>query len=283
VTGIGRGPIRSRTRRFTPWRRAIQAAVALLFLAVPVLNSMGHGGVAGTLIALKVGSIDLLEPASSLSAALAARSAGTWLLVGAAPLVLLAATLGPVFCSWVCPWGLVSEGLDRLRARPWSPRSWERARLPRAIALGLLLALSLLLGTPLAAWVAGPRLATALPLEAIALRVVSPVTGGLLLALLALELLGPRRIWCRALCPAGGLAAYLRTPRTLKVISDPERCHCSSAPHCHARCPWGIDPRLMGRLDGCTGCMACVDACPGGALSVGFALSETSSHRCRGQ
>ena len=33
-----------------------------------------------------------------------------------APLIL-ALVLGPVFCSWVCPWGFLSEGIDAVRQR----------------------------------------------------------------------------------------------------------------------------------------------------------------------
>jgi ferredoxin-type protein NapH len=92
------------------------------------------------------------------------------------------------------------------------------------------------------------------------------VLGGLLLLDLAL----PRRLFCRALCPAGALAALLRTRRTLRVAFEPARCHGCRTARCQARCAWGLDPRRARPLDGCTTCLACVDACPGGALAPTF-------------
>jgi ferredoxin-type protein NapH len=228
--------------------------------------------VAGTLAALRLGPVDLVEPATGLSAALAGRRLGVALVLGMLPVVALALVAGPVLCSWVCPWGLISEGLDALRRharhRLWPEGSWIRVRRLRWIALAGVLGLSAVVGVPLAALLSAPRLATALPLEALYLRLVSPVTAGLLLALLVLELAGPRRLWCRALCPVGALANYLRTPRTLTVGVDPSACRCPRLALCHAGCRWGVDPRRMGRFDGCTSCFACVDGCPSGALAV---------------
>lgn len=263
---------RGHTRRWTRWRRLTQTGVALFYLALPWLNAAGFREVAGTLASLKVGPVDLTEPAAALSAALAGLTASWELALGVLPVVALALLAGPVFCSWVCPWGLISEGVDRLRQqlrpRPWAGSPWVGVRRLRWITLAGALLVGALLAVPLAAMLSAPRLITALPLEAVWLRLLSPVTGGLLAALLLLELVGPRRLWCRALCPVGALANFLRIRRTLRVAWDPARCACARHPHCFLRCPWGVDPRQAGRFDGCSNCLLCVEGCPSGALQV---------------
>jgi ferredoxin-type protein NapH len=254
--------------RWTAWRRAVQALVAALYLALPFL---GWERLTGTLVALRVGPLELAEPSAALSALLAGGAGALALAVAVLPVLLLGAVLGPVYCSWTCPFGLLSEGIDRLRfrGRPWPDRSWERVRALRWGALLVLLGGSALLGAPLAALLSPPRVVTALPLEAVASRVV-PVTTGVLLALaLLLELAGPRRLLCRALCPAGALAARLRTRFTWGPRLDAERCRCPDVALCHQGCAWGIDPRRMRAGDGCTSCMACVEGCPTGALTSG--------------
>jgi ferredoxin-type protein NapH len=256
-------------RRFTPWRRAVQAAVAALYAGLPFL---GLPWLSGTLAALRVGPVDLVEPAGALSAALAGRHLAPALLLGAAPVALLALGLGSVYCGWLCPFGLLSELLDRLR-RPrarWPERAWEAARRPRRVALLLLVGGSALLGAPLAAVLSPPRVLTSLPLEARAAGVVPWVGLGLLGAFLLADLLLPRRLLCRALCPAGALAALLRAPATWRPRFEAARCRCPGHPPCVAACAWGLDPRAgaMGPRDGCTSCLACLDQCPTEALTV---------------
>ena len=116
---------RKRPRRFGPWRRGLQAAVALFYLALPLANAAGWRSVSGTLASLKVGPVDLSEPAAALSAALAARSLPAVLLLGLLPALVLSLALGGVFCSWICPFGFLSEGvaaavaaLRRRRGKP---------------------------------------------------------------------------------------------------------------------------------------------------------------------
>lgn len=253
--------------RWTRRRRLTQAAAALLWLALPLL---GLPWLSGTPASLRVGPVELAEPAGALSVALAAGAVPSALLLGALPAVIAALALGPVACSWLCPWGLLSEGLDRLRrgrAR-WSARPWVGARRGRAAALAALLALSALLGAPLAAVLSPPRLAAALPLEAWTGRVLPWVTGGLLLALLLLERLGPRRLLCRALCPAGAALVLLRRPWSWGPRFAPGACRCPEHPPCQQACAWGLDPRQPEALSACTSCMACVERCPSGALAA---------------
>jgi ferredoxin-type protein NapH len=260
--------------RWGRWRRGVQLLSAALFVALPLANAAGHRGVVGSLAALRAGPVDLVEPAAGATALLAGGAAGRWgtIAIGAAPLVLLALALGSAFCGWVCPFGLLSEGLDRLRRRrTWRPGAQDRARRVRGVALAAVLAGSALAALPLGALLQGPRALTVAALEAAYLGAVSPFAAWTLAALLALDLLLPRRLFCRALCPAGALASVLRTPRTLRIALERKRCVCRGAAHCLAACPWGIDPRSAGRLDGCTSCLACVEACPSAALRATFA------------
>jgi len=106
------------------------------------------------------------------------------------------------------------------------------------------------------------------PQELFTVGATSSFSAGLLGALLLLDLVLPRRLFCRALCPAGALANFLRTRRTLRISSEPARCSCADRPSCQAACAWGVDPRRAGRFDGCTMCLACLDACPAGNLTV---------------
>ncbi len=264
--------------RWTSWRRSVQIAVALFYIVLPLANARGLRAISGNLAALEIGGVHLVEPAAALSALLAGRHATLTLLLGIAPVLLLALVMGPVFCSWVCPWGLLSEFIDSLKSqRHWSGKECVRLRRIRPLSLVVWIAASTLFSVPLAAFFSAPRLITALPLEPIFLRMLSPVTGVMLGGLLLLEMVAPRRIWCRALCPVGALANYLRSRATLRVVASQGQCACSAEPQCFVRCRWGLDPRLMKLYDGCTNCMQCVEVCPSGALTAGFTerLSST--------
>jgi ferredoxin-type protein NapH len=250
----------------------VQFVVALFYVALPILHLFDIHGVAGTLASLRIGPIDLTEPASAIAGALASRTF-TWTMgIGVAPVVLLALVIGPVFCSWICPWGLISEGIDRVRGRifgkRWRGESWTISRWPRFVILMLLVCASIGASLPLVSLLSAPRAITALPLEVIYLRTVSPLTAIVLLAVLGIELFAPRRIWCRALCPVGSTAALLRTPKTATIRWEVSRCLCPGVPLCHMSCPWAVDPRRKSTLDACTNCMACVDVCPQDALTL---------------
>ncbi len=248
--------------RWTFWRRTSQFLLLLFFALLPVTYRSGQVDVIGTLASLQIGPIHLVDPATGISTALAARSVHTALLTGMILPLLLAFALGPVFCSWVCPWGLLSEMIDKLLRRRARPVPDWVAKL-RWTFLGGLFAISLGIGSPIVATISAPRLLTELPMDLIFLGGASAGTVVLLGVLLVLEFVLPRRLWCRALCPVGSTLVLLRTPWTATIRWKNATCITGGfGGHCVKNCPWNLDPRRMGKLSGCTNCARCIEVCP---------------------
>jgi ferredoxin-type protein NapH len=234
----------------------------VFFLVLPVTNLLWQRTVIGTLAALDLGPISLVDPASGLATALAARDVELSLLGGLLLPVLLALVAGPVFCSWVCPWGLVSEMVDRIR-HGRRPHSHRQAGSLRWVVLAAVLILSAATGLPVVVLVSAPRAMTVIPLEAILIGAAAVASLVLLAVVLLVELAAPRRIWCRGLCPVGSCLAALRTPRTLQVRWDDTTCNpAACGVRCVATCPWELDPRHLSLYDGCTNCGKCLERCP---------------------
>ncbi len=254
-----------RVWRWTRLRRISQFLLIVFFVALPITNRHGQLVVLGTLASLRIGPISLVDPALGLSTTLATGSLILSLLGGLILPVLLALLLGPVFCSWLCPWGWVSEQIAWLKGRvgrtpKQKPRSVGRLRWS---FLALVMVLSGVLGLPIVALISAPRLVTVLATEAIFLGAASLGTLSLLGGLFLLELILPRRLWCRALCPVGALLVLLRTSRTInvgwtKATCTPADCGLS----CIGACSWQLDPRHLGPIAGCTRCGACIQSCP---------------------
>jgi ferredoxin-type protein NapH len=261
--------MKGRRHAWTHRRRLVQGSVAAFFLILPATMYVGFDAVSGTLVAFQAGPVAISEPAGVLAAWIVSHHVAAAAIAAAVPLLALALAGGPWFCAWACPWGLCSELIDGgRRGARWPPDGFVGMRRVRGgVLLGLTL-VSVGVGAPLAAWLSPPRLMTVLPVEVLWLRAVPWVTGAMLLALLVLELAGPRRLWCRVLCPVGSTWSYLGFARRLRLRFDEARCTCPSTPACQVRCGWAIDPRRMRTTDGCTTCMACIEACPSSALHV---------------
>lgn len=91
------------------WRRLTQVGVALAFVLIPVLNRLEFNQLAGNFLSFNLAGLPLADPLAVVQVAAATLSGTTAMVVGAGLVLLLALLLGPVFCSWICPFGLLSE------------------------------------------------------------------------------------------------------------------------------------------------------------------------------
>ncbi|HSM91807.1 MAG TPA: 4Fe-4S binding protein [Anaeromyxobacteraceae bacterium] len=192
--------------------------------------------------------------------------AGLTILLGAVATALLARK---AFCSWICPVGTLSRGLEWLGRRTLWRRGWPAV--PRWLDLPLASIKYLLLAFFV-------RTVAAMPLDAVEEFLRAPynvaadakmlqlfrglsLTAGIVLGALALLSLLVKHLWCRYLCPYGALLGLASLLSPLRVRRDPATCNDCRA--CTRACPVEIPvhARLRVLSPECTGCMSCVAAC----------------------
>lgn len=258
--------------RIRPWRKVSQIGALLVFAGLPFANARGWVTLSGNFLSFNLAGLPLADPLASAQALIGGWSFETRLLTGAGLALLLALVLGRVFCSWICPYGLLSEWVSGLRNRTKGGATrlmWIRFFL----ALAGLAAVTAALPFPglnqfsMPGWYS--RAVQMYAFYGITLR------GALVFpALLVVEMAAGRRFWCRYVCPQSvliSLAAAL--PVGLRLHFNPRQCTCARDDRaCTASCSLGLNPRkpdAAHRLE-CSNCGDCVDACRnrGKALSL---------------
>ncbi len=173
------------------------------------------------------------------------------------------------FCSWVCPFGWLSEMLDKLHIKIFD----RRFHLPRWLDYPLRSLKYLLMFffvwavlvqmniIDLHKFIYSPynRVADIKMLKFFA--EMSSTTFWTLVILVALSTLIPY-FWCRYLCPYGALLGILSWLSPLKIHRNEETC--TDCGLCTKVCPSNIkvDKSRVVWSDECHACLQCVDACP---------------------
>ena len=266
------------------YRRATQIGVAIAFIIIPWLNHMRISFVYGNFLSFHLFAFPLADPLAVLQITLKNGYLSADLLIGAAIALVLAAVLGTVFCSWVCPFGLLSEWGHQI-ARRIKKRKGRKGHKPHFLGFRIKLVLFVMGLAGFFIFSTTPIL-NQLSLPAWYSRIFQfwfeqwHISLGILalLAVVAVEVVTGKRLWCRYVCPQSVLIALAKqlNPRRLNVAFDPEVCICKRRHDdpCTRACTLDLDPKglkIMPETE-CTNCGDCVVACKkrGKALTFQF-------------
>ena len=261
------------------YRRTFQIFVALAFILIPLLNRSRYSMVYGNFLSFHAFGIPFADPLAVLQLTLKNWYFTIDNFIGTLLPLILAFSLGTVFCSWICPYGLFSEWTQKLHRKIF-PRSYKglpfsKNGFPFKVIIFLLgfVVFFMLSTTPVlnqlstAAWYAR-FFQYYFGQDIISLCYL------FLFGLLFIEFVAGKRLWCRYVCPQAVLIVLtkLMNPKRMKVVFAEEKCICKPGyERCDMACTLALKPKLLTKSleTECSNCGDCVVACK----KMGVALS----------
>jgi ferredoxin-type protein NapH len=260
------------------WRRLVQITVALTFIFIPYLNRQGINSVRGNFFAFSAAGLPLADPLSVAQVGIKSWHFSSDLLLGAGIALILAMSLGTVFCSWICPYGLLSEWVHNLGGKILPRNQGVACRgngfYYKLILFGLSLLILFSTDSPFLNQLSMPGWYSRLFQIYFNQGVVSWAAGGMV-AILLFEFIMQNRIWCRYICPQALFltSARLINPWYLKITYDQEKCRCKKGEDpCRRICHLGLNPKTLPHPHDleCTNCGDCVITCKKLGQALGF-------------
>ncbi|MBO5307820.1 MAG: 4Fe-4S binding protein [Lentisphaeria bacterium] len=193
---------------------------------------------------------------------------------GAALLIilLLTAIFGRIYCSVLCPLGILQDVMSLFRFRRryryagWkkyirAPFFWLVAGLALA---GFMLPLTLLLPSSLFV----SMFNASGGVEVVRLGWAARITGYAVSVLVFLAVLWKGRIFCNTLCPVGAVLAFVARHSRYRISLDTAKCvRCGACEKvCKSTCINAAEQRVAN--EECVMCMNCISSCALGAVSV---------------
>lgn len=196
----------------------------------------------------------------------AAHPAGLFILLA---IIIVSLTFGKAFCSWLCPFGFLSELIGDASEKMFN----RKLRLPKFLDFPLRSLKYLLLGFfvySIFFLMTAPALKSFLNSQYNLVSDVkmyyffADISRFALIVITVLFVLSIfiRNFWCRYLCPYGALLGIASLLSPNKIKRNP--ISCIDCGLCTKACPSSIkvDKVITVISDECSTCLSCVDACP---------------------
>jgi len=245
------------------------------------------GQVQGNHWSARVFGVSWTDPLAAFESMSAGHKVTLTVLAGLILPVVLTLVLGRVFCSWICPAGLLFDLADKIRV--WFPGLKKRRdvafwRGNKYVLLAVGLAMSFVVGAPLLGLFYPPALIGREIGQAVQSLFAGlggdtgfvgwfALTGAsVFLALLVfVEVFVSRRMWCRYLCPGGAVYSLLGRKR---VVGLQNTSACTGCADCIPACPMGLNPMKNQFGQECDLCLECQTACQPGAIHFQHPLAR---------
>ncbi len=243
---------------------------------------------------LEIGALSMTDPLAAAESALATRKIPWVLAAGVAIPLLATLLLGRVFCSWICPMGLLLECSDKLRNLlrflELRPRNLRAARGTKYVLLMVGLLLTAVFAIPVLGYAYPPALLSR-ELHDLVFATFDRAEMGrfgfwigdlswvvaFLAGIVVVEVLVSQRWWCRYVCPGGALYSLVgwARPARVKLVSS----RCTGCAQCTAACPMGLNPMKNEMGMECDSCGVCISSCNDDALDYGFETPLLSTNK----
>jgi ferredoxin-type protein NapH len=219
------------------------------------------GALVGGTWSIAILGLELVDPLAIAVLGFGGQVPPASMVFGAVLVLGVHVALGRFFCGWLCPYGILSRLVDRVRAplvrRGWV-HSWHAPRWLRFVLLGAV-AVAPLVGLSLVSWLL-PYLAVPRMVHGLVFGGALPIAG-LVTGFLLADLLLGRHIVCRGICPSGALQSLFGRYRRVRLVPQKGVACTRGCTACDTSCWLGIDPRKAFVDPDCDGCGRCMPVC----------------------
>lgn len=208
--------------------------------------------------------------------------AGNMLIVGI--LVLLTLLIGRIYCSVICPLGLLQDGVSwlsglrkgkKMRFTPSPEKKWLR------YGVFVLFAVALIAGVHGIVALLEPYSAFGRIMTSALGRILTFSTcfiAGATLIIIVILAWKNGRTWCNTFCPVGALLGFFSRFSLFRPVIDASKC--KDCHLCEKKCKASCIDIAAKKIDlsRCVDCFDCIDSCKFGALKFHFVIPGSTGN-----